>query len=376
MNSIITSKISENTLKKMLRDFASRAATYDANGNFVKENYKELKNLKLFSALIPKELGGLGMDYSEICLLIKSIAYHCGSTALAFSMHQHLIAAMVWKYKNKNVGEPTLRRIAEKQLVLVSTGARDWLGSNGEMKRTEGGYLFSAQKHFASQSNFGDIAVTSAPFLNENNDWKVLHFAVPLNTQGTSIIENWDVMGMRGTASNGIAFDNVFISNDSISLERNRDDFHPVWNVVLTVAMPIIMSVYVGIAERAVELAISKVKKNCGNKDHLTYCLGKLNNSLLAAQTQWEAMYKTANDLDFPIHDDNSIKILSLKTNVAEACKQTVSEVMECVGGQSFYKGNEFERLFRDSQAASFHPLPKWEQYAFTGKKILGREIQ
>ena len=65
--------------------------------------------------------------------LIKTIATYCGSTALAFSMHQHLVAASVWKYKTKGVGAAMLEKVAANQLVLVSTGARDWLDSNGTM---------------------------------------------------------------------------------------------------------------------------------------------------------------------------------------------------------------------------------------------------
>ncbi|MDN5202406.1 acyl-CoA dehydrogenase family protein [Fulvivirgaceae bacterium BMA10] len=363
--------ISEEALNSMLTSFKNRAAENDKDGIFVEENYAVLREYQLFSALVPEELGGMGMPFMEMCHLLRKIAQACGSTALAFSMHQHLVAAAVWKYKHKSVGEPMLRKIVEDQLVLVSTGARDWLGSNGEMKRTEGGYLVSANKHFASQSIAGDVAITSAPYLNEKGDWKVLHFSVPLKTKGVSIMNDWDVIGMRGTGSHGISFDSVFVPESAVSLERNRDEFHPVWNVVLTVAMPLIMSVYVGIAERAMELVISKAKNGLGNQEHLKYCVGKLNNRLVAAQTQWEAMYHVTNDFKFPMDQDNSTMILSLKTNVEEACKQTVSEAMESMGGQSFYKKNELERLFRDVQAASFHPLPKWNQYAFTGERIL-----
>ncbi len=355
----------------LLASFKKRASEADREGSFVSENYKDLKTHRLFSALIPKEFGGLGMPYSEMCQLVRAMAHSCGSTALAFSMHQHLVAAAVWKYKHKGVGEATLRKVAENQLVLVSTGARDWLGSNGELKQTEGGYRLSAQKHFASQSVVGDIAITSAPYLNEKGDWKVLHFPVPLNAEGVSLMDDWDVMGMRGTGSQGIVFEHVFVPDTAIALERNRDEFHPVWNVVLTVAMPLIMSVYVGLAERAMELVIAKGKSNARKQEHLKFCIGKLNNHLVAAQTQWRAMYTLTNEFEFDLEQDNSALMLSLKTNVAEACKQTVGDAMESIGGQSFYKKNELERIFRDVQAAAFHPLPKWNQYAFTGEKLL-----
>lgn len=63
--------------------------------------------------------------------------------------------------------------------------------------------------------------------------------------------------------------------------------------------------------------------------------------------------------------------MLSLKTNVANACIQVVQEAMEAIGGQSFYRKNRLERLFRDVQAAQFHPLPAWDQFAFTGERLL-----
>ena len=66
-----------------------------------------------------------------------------------------------------------------------------------------------------------------------------------------------------------------------------------------------------------------------------------------------------------------SIQALSYKTNITEGAKQVVAEAMEIVGGHSFYKDNKLERLFRDVQASEFHPLPKWDQYVFTGERLL-----
>lgn len=263
-----------------------------------------------------------------------------------------------------------LRNVANNELALISTGARDWLGSNGELKKRNGGYLFSGTKHFASQSAGGDLVVTSGTYLN-NNNWEVLHFAVPMTTNGVSILDNWDVMGMRGTGSNSILFENVFIPDSAISLSRPKNEFHPVWNVVLTVALPLIMSAYVGIAEKAKEIAIQKGKKYHRNQKHITTLIGRLNNVLLSAQTEWKAMCAITNELDFIPSEDLTVDVLSHKTNVGENAKKTVEYAMEAIGGQSFYRSNVLERLFRDIQASPFHPLPKWEQFAFTGERLL-----
>ena len=104
------------------KNFEKRAAHYDQTGAFVVENYEQLKAHRFFSAMIPEELGGGGISHAEMCDIIRTIAHYCSSTALAFSMHQHLVAATVWKYKKKGEGAALLKRVAEEQLVLISTG--------------------------------------------------------------------------------------------------------------------------------------------------------------------------------------------------------------------------------------------------------------
>ncbi len=352
--------------------FAQRAEKKDRNGNFVFENYIDLKEHRFFSAMVPSELGGGGLSHIQMCELIRTMGNYCGSTALAFSMHQHLIAANVWKYQHKGESKEILQKVADQQLVLVSTGARDWLQSNGEMKRTEGGYLFNAKKHFASQSVAGDLAVTSGPFKGEHGEEWVLHFTVSLNAQGVSLLDNWDVMGMRATGSQSIVFEDVFIPDSAIALRRPREGFPPVWHVVLTVALPLIMAAYVGVAERARDIAIRHSRKKEDAPAHLSSVVGRMNNEWLSAQAQWTMMYSLTNNFEFQPDKAITLKMLSYKTNVAEACISTVRHALEAVGGRSFYRAMELERLFRDIQAAPFHPLPRWEQYGFTGAWLVG----
>jgi alkylation response protein AidB-like acyl-CoA dehydrogenase len=232
----------------------------------------------------------------------------------------------------------------------------------------------SARKHFASQSAAADLAVTSAPYLHPENGWQVLHFAVSFQEKGVSVLDDWDTLGMRGTGSQTLVFNEVFVPDSAIVLARPRNEFHPVWNVVLTVAMPLIMSAYVGIAEEAMNVALTIGKKYERNQKHFPYIIGKLKNTLMSAQTQWRAMVALANDNNFSPSEEITIDILSLKTNVTTACIQTVQEAMEAIGGQSFYRKNKLERLFRDVQAAPFHPHASWEQYSFTGERIIARD--
>src|SRR5207237_1355320 len=71
---------------------AARAAAHDAEDSFVADSYADFKKQRLFSAGVPAELGGGGASFSELCAMLNELGRHCGSSALALSMHTHLLA--------------------------------------------------------------------------------------------------------------------------------------------------------------------------------------------------------------------------------------------------------------------------------------------
>src|SRR5579875_326629 len=120
--------------------FAEGAAERDAGDVFVAEHYELLKQHKLFSALVPTEFGGGGAGHGAMCAFLRRLAHYCPSTALALSMHQHLVAAAVYNHRNGRPGAKLLQRVAAGETVLISTGANDWMESNGTVRRTDGGF--------------------------------------------------------------------------------------------------------------------------------------------------------------------------------------------------------------------------------------------
>jgi alkylation response protein AidB-like acyl-CoA dehydrogenase len=342
---------------------AQRTEYYDQVNLFVLENYHPLKAHGAFALLVPEALGGAGLAYADTCQLVRGLAHSCGATALAFSMHQHLVAANVWRYRRGQPAEPFLRKVAAEQPVLVSTGAGDWLASGGTLEKTEGGYLVTARKAFASQAPAGDILVTSARYEDPEKGALVLHFPVSLKAPGVVIHNDWDALGMRGTGSHTVELRRVFVPEAAISLSRPQGQFHPFWNAVLSVAMPLILAAYVGIAEKAAQLATAQARKG----PHTPYLLGEMHNQLTNAQVLWGDMIRLVDEFDFAPLDSQGNAILVRKTLVANACIATVNKAMEVVGGKSLFRKMELERLFRDVQGAPFHPLPEKTQHFFAG---------
>jgi alkylation response protein AidB-like acyl-CoA dehydrogenase len=360
-----------DTLHELGPDFESRAADHDRDDSFVSENYAALKRHGFFGALVPDTLGGGGVSHSEMCEMLRALAHYCSSTALAHSMHQHLVATTLWKFNHGQGGEPLLRNVAARQPVLVSTGANDWLESSGEAVRVDGGFRVTALKAFASQSAAGDVLVTSAPYNDPVDGWQVLHFPVPLSAEGVTVLDDWRSLGMRATGSNSVRLDRVFVPDASINLRRPRGMFHPVFNAVATVAMPLIISVYVGIAQKAARIALDTVKARKRVRPHLAGLIGAMMNELTGAEVHWQDMVRIANDLDFEPLNKVGQDILSRKTNSANACVRVVTQAMEIAGGPGFYRSRGLERLFRDVQAVKYHPLPQPDQQQFLGEHHL-----
>ena len=351
--------------------FARRAAEYDSSDEFVAENYAEMREAGLFSALVPTELGGGGVSYSEVCSLIRSLGRCCGSTALTYSMHTHLLAAALWGYRHGKPGEKLLRSVAGGEKVLVSTGANDWLTSSGSLQSCDGGYRFTGSKPFASGCLAGDLLVTSGQYNDPVAGLQALHFSVPLSAEGIHIDRVWKTLGMRGTGSHTVVLENVFVPEQSITLRRSCGEYHQIWNVILTIALPLICAAYVGVAEAAAEIARAEAARQ-GDDGVNVVLIGEMENELTAAQIALDSMIASVNDLDVEpgIHQAN--RALIRKTLVAEAIRRTTAKALEASGGRGYLRAGGLERLMRDTEAAQFHPMPAKKQQRFTGRLAMG----
>ena len=353
--------------------FGARANQHDADDAFVADNYRELKRHKLFSAGVPAELGGGGASHAELCALLRELARHCGSTALALSMHTHLLAATVWRWRQGQPVEPLLRRVADDEIVLISTGASDWLESSGTAEKVDGGYRVRARKIFCSGCPMGDLLVTSAVYPDPKDGPTVLHFPVPFTAEGVKIVDNWRTMGMRATGSHDVVLEGVFVPEAAVALRRAQGQWHPFFNVVVTVALPLIMSVYAGVAEAARDLACREALKK-RHDPHVPYLVGEMENTLVTAQMALREMVETAANYAFAPIEQTANAVLIRKTVAARSSMQAVEKALEVVGGAGFFRALGLERLLRDVHGAQFHPLPEKRQLLFTGRLTLGLE--
>jgi acyl-CoA dehydrogenase len=353
------------------REFAPRAAAHDADDSFVAENYDILKAHHVFAAPIPQELGGGGVSHAELCDLLRILAQSCASTALALSMHMHLVAATVWRWHRGDPVEPLLKRIVQEQTVLISSGGSDWLDGSGTAEKVDGGYRITARKIFSSGWPQGDLLMTTAVFDDPSEGPMVLHFPISFADEHVTITDTWHTLGMRGTGSHDVMIEGVFVPDSAVGLRRPQGPWHPFFNVVAAVALPLVMAVYVGVAEAANTLALERAQRR-QDDPQTAYLIGEMTNSLVTSQMALREMVAIANNYDFEPVDATANAIFIRKTIAARAAIAAVTKAMEVAGGASFYRSAGLERLFRDVQGGLYHPLHEKRQHLFSGRMALG----
>ena len=352
--------------------FAARAADHDANDTFVAENFAELKARGVVAAAVPRELGGGGAAYAELCAMVRVAAHYCGSTALALSMHTHTVATMAWRWRrDPQPVEALLRRVAADRLLLVGSGASDWLTPSATAERVEGGWRITGHKTFASGAPAGDLFITQAVHQDPDAGPTALHFAVPFDHPGIEVQDTWRALGMRGTGSHHVHLNGAFLPDASIALHRPAGRWIPLFHLYACIMpLPLIYAAYLGIAEAARDSALAFARKR-GDDPGLQNLVGEMENELAAATLAHRDMVAAAGSCANP-GPETTNRVVIGRTLVGAAVARVVDKALDIVGGSAFYRAAGLERLFRDVQGARFHRPQQRTQLRFTGRLALG----
>jgi alkylation response protein AidB-like acyl-CoA dehydrogenase len=354
--------------------FAQRASVHDANDSFVAENFAELRARRVFAAGVPKQLGGGDASYADLAGMLRTLACYCSSTALALSMHTHVVAAAAWRWRrDPESSERLLRRIADENLVVVSSGGSDWLTASGTAERVEGGWRINARKIFASGIPAGDLLMTQAIYDDPETGPTVLHFAIPVKGPGVAPQDSWYALGMRGTGSQDVIIKDVFVPDSGILLRRPADKLSAPFHLSPgMIPLPLVYAVYLGVAEAAYDTAVAIARKRLD--DHgLPYLIGEMQNDLACARMAHRDMVEAAATGEPGLETTN--RIWRGRTLVGRAVIRVVEKAMEVAGAGSFYRTSALERLFRDIQGARFHRPQERSQLRFSGRLALGLDV-
>lgn len=378
MAAIDTAKATLRTANDIARElgpvFARRADERTDEDQFVADNFASLKEAGLVEAGVPVELGGGGADVDELAAMLRTLGYHCGSTALAFSMHTHQVAIPAWRWTHQKAApaEPLLRRIVKERILLLSSGGSDWIAGSGKAEKVEGGYRITARKVFSSGAPAGDLLMTGAVLESEGEPPTVLHFGIPMNSPHVKVLDTWRTLGMRGTGSHDVMIDGHVVPEAAVAARRKAGEWHPLFHIISTIAFPLVYGVYLGVAESARDIALGLAKRRQPGR-HAVELAGRMETDLAAARLAHESMLAAVR-LNAPSAATVN-QVMIGRQLVERHALATVEWAMQLAGGAGFYRAAGLERRFRDIQAARYHPLQSGPQAEYAGAMALGLPV-
>ncbi|MCY0876451.1 MAG: acyl-CoA/acyl-ACP dehydrogenase [Firmicutes bacterium] len=347
---------------------SERAKEYDEAGVFVYDQIELLQRAGYGGLTVPKAYGGKGASLYSFLLAQERLAEGDSSAALVMGWSLGITLSLQDTHAWPDALFETFCREAVAGRALVNAcGSEPETGSPSRGGRPttqaiacDGGYQITGHKTWATGSlKLTHIIVTAyIPDLD-----RVGEFLIRQGAPGLMIEETWDTMSMRGTGSNTLHLNQVFVpAKDALDIiepgaraRRSTDGSGWLLHIPAT---------YLGVANAARRYAIDFAKTYAPNSlgkpiatvPHVRDKIGRIELLRDTARTTLydvAARYDAASDADRPkMRTDLGLA----KVVAMNAALEIVDLAMRVVGGQSLWKSTPLERYYRDVRAGLHNP--------------------
>jgi alkylation response protein AidB-like acyl-CoA dehydrogenase len=370
----------------LLARCASRAAQYDADNRFAREDFDELREAGYLLLNVPTELGGYGRTLAEVVREQRRLAYHAAPTALAINMHLYWIgvAADLWR-----AGDTSLQWLLEEAArgeVFAAGHAESGndipvLLSTTRAERTEGGYRFTGHKSFGSLSPVWTYLGIHGMDTSDPAQPKIVHAFMPRSTEGYRIEPTWDVMGMRATQSDDTFLDGTFVPDRYVArvVPAGAAGIDQFVLAIFAWALLGFGNIYYGMARRALDVSVQSVKskraialtRSMAYHPGVQHTIAEMG---LALESIEPHLDRIADDWSRGVNHGATwpAKLFAAKYHAVEGSWRVVDQAFELAGGFGIFRRAGLERLFRDARLGRIHPANAMLTHEIVGKTLLG----
>lgn len=370
------SGINELLPEETLLRVRNRAQTFDAENRFFTEDFEELVSTGYLAAGVPTRFGGSGLSLAELTLAQRKLAQHAPASALGVNMHLLWVAVakilsdagddrLEWVLREAGAGEIFAFGISEAGNESVL------LDSFCEAKPEGNDFMLTGKKVFTTLSPVwtrlgvhakvrGDDPKIVAGFLRRE---PLQNGAVRNRTQGGAGItypDAWNPLGMRATQSWNTQLDNAqLLAADVVATYEPFDPSDPLILAVSAAFATLTSSVYVGIADRALQLATEGANTPLGSGLKLDDpdVAARLTAATLEHRNSIDILELIASDVDAGVdRDDWSLALAALKNRVTDEARDAVDTAIRILGSRAYDAESELALLYRDVLAGLFHP--------------------
>jgi butyryl-CoA dehydrogenase len=358
-----------------MKELAPKAARWDRENHYPREELKGLGALGLYAVAIPEEWDGAGMDSTALALAIEEISAGDGATSTIISV-TNLVAGILNGFGSAAQKEKYLRPLAKGDLLGAFCLTEPHTGSDASAittraEKKDGGYVLNGVKQFITSGKTADIAIVFAVTDKDAGKKGMGAFIVPTSTPGYIVTRLEEKTGQHASDTAQIVLENCKVPAASLLGEEGQGYRIALAN--LESGRINIAAQAVGMARAALEAAVAyaKERKTFGQAlmEHQA-----VNFRLADAATQIEAgrqLYLHAaalRDAGRPCLKEASMA----KLFASEMAEKVCSDAIQVHGGYGYVADFPVERIWRDVRVCKIYEGASDIQRMVIGRTLAG----
>lgn len=354
----------QSMAREMFAAFAEKevkplAHDIDEEERFPAETVEKMKKYGFFGIPYPKELGGQGCDVLTYIMCVEELSKVCGTTGVIVSAHTSLCADPIYKYGTKEQKEKYLVPLASGKKIgafgLTEPGAgTDASGQQTKAVLDGDHYVLNGSKIFITNGGVADVYVVFAMTDKSKGVKGISAFIVEKEFPGFSIGKKEKKMGIRGSATTELVFENCIVPKENLLGQEGKG-----FSVAMTTldgGRIGIAAQALGIAEGALDETIKYVKerKQFGRSiaafQNTQFRIADMKTKIDAAQllVYRAAMLKQAGA-------KFSTEAAMAKLFAAETAMAVTTECVQLFGGYGYTREYPVERMMRDAKITEIY---------------------
>ena len=353
----------EMEVLKYVRQFAQKevkplAREIDRTKSVPQKIIDRMNELGLFSSYIPREYGGAGLSFSFLVRVIEELSMACPSTALVLDGALTLFADPLIMFGSDDLKKRYLTKVAAGAvggLALTEANAgSDAAAIKTSAVRKGNGYVINGSKMFISNGRIAKFFVVDTVTDPSKGHRGITTFVVDADSPGFRVSRDIEKLGIRGSSTVELEFQDVFVPDENVVGEVNRG-FRVVMETLDSGRIGIAAQA-LGIAQAALDEAVDYVRQrkqfgqSIGDFQGIQFMLADMSTKLDAARL---LTYKAAEMWD---RHENAVKISSqAKLFASDAAMSITTDCLQLFGGYGYTTDLDAERHMRDAKITQIY---------------------
>ena len=351
-------------IRDAARDFAQNellpgVIERDENQKFPSEQVKKMAELGFMGMMVSPDYGGGGMDTISYVLAMEEISKVDASAAVIMSVNNSLVCWGLETYGSQEQKDKYLRRLATGEIIGAFCLSEPEAGSDATSQQTtaiekDDYYLLNGTKNWITNGNSASIYLVIAQTDPSLGHKGINAFIVEKETKGVIVGKKEDKLGIRGSDTHSIMFNDVQVPKDN---RIGEDGFGFSFAMkTLSGGRIGIAAQALGIASGAYELALeySKQRKAFGKEisrhQAIAFKLADMATEIDAARLLClRAAWLKDNGMNYD-REGAMAKVFA-----SETAMKTTTEAVQVHGGYGFVKEYHVERLMRDAKITQIY---------------------